>query len=357
MVKQTPLHALHVKQKALMVDFAGWEMPLQYGSTIEEHHQVRNEVGMFDVSHMLALDIQGVDATAFLRFMLANDVSKLADGQALYACMLNPQGGIIDDLIAYRINPNYYRIVVNAGMRDSDTAWLNENAKAFKVKLEPRTDLALIAIQGKHAFENLRNIIKDHTILQQKPFYFLVSNDTLYAHTGYTGEPGLEIMLPATNAADFWQSLLQMGIKPIGLAARDTLRLEAGLNLYGQDMDEQHTPYESNVGWTVDLKDSNRDFIGKAALLKQKQEGVKTKLVGVVLLESGVLRKDMLLTLGHNAMGKLTSGGFSPTLKKGIGFARIPFGEFKEAHVDIRGKTLPVQLIKPPFVKNGQANF
>lgn len=365
MVKKTKLYEQHSKLGARMVNFADWEMPLHYGSQVEEHHFVRKEAGVFDVSHMASIDIEGEEATPFLRRLLANDVQKLTIGKALYSCLLNPHGGILDDLIAYKLDEKRYRVVVNASTTEKDVAWLSQVSKHFSVKIHPRRDLAMLAIQGPKALENVKkafNEKQNEAIKGLKPFHCVEINGWLIACTGYTGEEGLEIILPQNEVVDFWQKLLAAGIKPAGLGARDSLRLEAGFNLYGVDMDETVTPLESNLAWTIDWHDTQRDFIGKETLLKQLEKGLKQQLVGLVLLGKGISRGGMIVYMQNNNSqevfrGKLTSGGFSPTLACSIALAQLPTGEFSTIEVDIRGKRIPAKIIKPPFVRKGKANF
>lgn len=362
----TPLFEEHQHLGAKMVDFAGWQMPLHYGSQLEEHHWVRNDAGIFDVSHMLCIDIQGKDAQPFLRHLLANDIQKLtAPGKALYSCLLNPQGGVMDDLIVYRLETSLFRCVVNAGTRDKDIAWIKQQAQSFEVDIRTREDLGIIAIQGPQTLSKIEKMFPENDfarIRDLKPFHSTVYQDWLIARTGYTGEDGIEVILPRDALISFWQALVAAELKPIGLGARDTLRLEAGFNLYGADMDELHTPDESNVSWTVDLKDPEREFIGKSALMTQRQQGTKKQLVGMILLDKGVCRPGMLVyakgSEGHEMpLGKLTSGGFSPILSCGIGLARIEIGDASTFYLDIRGKKCPLKMVKPPFIKNGKANF
>ncbi len=355
--RHTPLHATHVAAGARMVDFAGWDMPVNYGSQIEEHHAVRRDAGMFDVSHMLALDLSGPDATPFLRGLLANDVAKLSSpGKALYSCMLNEQGGVIDDLIVYRFGTDDYRIVVNAGTADKDVAWMRTRiaGTGANVTLASRRDLAMIAIQGPQAIERARSAIPELSAGQEipSPFSAIRAGELLIARTGYTGEDGLEITLPASRAESMWQALAAAGVKPCGLGARDTLRLEAGMNLYGQDMDESVSPLDSGLSWTVDLKDENRDFVGRAAL---EAAPASRRLLGLILEDKGVLRAHMKVftTAGE---GETTSGSFSPTLERSIGFVRVPLATQagEDAEVEIRGKRLKVRTVKLPFVRNGK---
>lgn len=362
----TPLFEEHERLGGKMVDFAGWQMPLHYGSQLEEHHRVRKDAGMFDVSHMLCIDIQGKDAQSFLRHLLANDIQKLtAPGKALYSCLLNPQGGVMDDLIVYRLETSLFRCVVNAGTRDKDIAWIKQHAQSFEVDIRTREDLGIIAIQGPRALSRIEKIFPENDfarIRALKPFHSTQYRDWLIARTGYTGEEGIEVILPHDALISFWHALVAADIKPIGLGARDTLRLEAGFNLYGADMDESHTPDESNVSWTVDLKDPERDFIGKSALMRQRQQGIKKQLVGLILLDKGVCRPGMLVYAkdpqGHEIpFGKLTSGSFSPILSCGIGLARIEIDDASVFYLNIRGKKSPIKMVKPPFIKYGKPIF
>lgn len=355
--RQTPLHAAHVAAGARMVDFAGWDMPVNYGSQIEEHHAVRCDAGMFDVSHMLSLDLAGPDATVFLRGLLANDVIKLTvPGKALYSCMLNEHGGVIDDLIVYRFGPSDYRLVVNAGTADKDVAWMRARiaATGANVTLAGRRDLAIIAIQGPRAVERATAAIPELSSANGVPAPFSAARvgDLLVARTGYTGEDGLEIAVPATRVEQMWNELIAAGVKPCGLGARDTLRLEAGMNLYGQDMDDTVSPLDAGLAWTVDFKDDSRDFVGRTAL---EANPASRRLLGLILEDKGVLRSHMKVFTAAGE-GETTSGSFSPTLEQSIAFARVPLatqpGEAVE--VEIRGKRLKARTVKLPFVRNGK---
>jgi aminomethyltransferase len=351
---RTPLHESHLNCSAKMVDFAGWDMPIHYGSQIEEHQAVRNDAGMFDVSHMLAIDVAGPDAARWLRFLLANDIAKLTlPGKALYSCLLNHEGGVIDDLIVYFFDSQRYRIVVNAGTADKDLAWMRQQAHGYDITLTPRRDLAMIAIQGPNARAKFWQACPGSRPASEAlaPFQAAFDADWLIARTGYTGEDGFEIALPAEQAATVWDKLQAVGIRPCGLGARDTLRLEAGMNLYGQDMDESISPLEAGLAWTLALQDG-RDFIGKAALQAQNPT---RQFAGLLLLERGVLRAHQTVKTAHGD-GETTSGTFSPTLQQGIALARLPtavaIGDFVE--IDIRGKLLRAKVVKPPFVRNGK---
>lgn len=358
MFKKTPLHKAHQEAHAKLVDFAGWEMPLHYGSQMDEHHKVRQDAGMFDVSHMCVVDISGTQAQPFLRYLLANDIAKLKiPGKALYSCMLNEAGGVIDDLIVYFLDPENYRLVVNAGTRDKDLAWLHQQAENFHVQVVERKDLAIIAIQGPNARAKADQALsarQREEVAELTPFQGIATEGFWVARTGYTGEDGYEIILPNEQAESFWQALLKAGVSPCGLGARDTLRLEAGLNLYGNDMDETTSPLESNLAWTVTFDAPERDFIGRQALLQQQKAGLKHKLVGLVLEERGVLRSHQKVVITDLPEGEITSGTFSPTIGKSIALARIPLSDAEQCTVEIRGKYLLAKIVKPRFVHNGK---
>ena len=359
-LKTTALNQTHRDMMAKMVDFGGWDMPLHYGSQLDEHHKVRSDAGMFDVSHMLAVDIEGQDARAFLRRLVANNVDKLTQpGKALYSCMLNPQGGVIDDLIIYFLTESHFRMVVNAGTADKDMAWMQaqRDELAPGLSITPRRDLAMIAVQGPNARAKVWQVVPgaQAETEQLKLFQAKLVDKYFIARTGYTGEDGFEIMLPSTDAVAFWNALFAAGVAPAGLGARDTLRLEAGMNLYGQDMDETTNPLESGLGWTVDLK-SDRDFIGKNTLLESP---VKKQLIGLVLIDRGVLRSHQKISAEQTRNedeGEITSGGFSPTLNKSIALARVPLNVSPgdEVQVAVRDKALRATVVKYPFVRNGK---
>jgi len=342
-----------------MVDFGGWDMPLHYGSQLDEHHKVRTDAGMFDVSHMTVVDVEGEGATAYLQKLLANDVAKLAGtpGKALYTGMLNDKGGVVDDLIVYFRDPDY-RVVVNCATREKDLAWMNQQAQAFDVTLTERPHLAMVAIQGPQAIDKVKQVMGiDWTaaIDGLKVFHSVARGDWFVARTGYTGEDGLEIMLNNEDAPGFWQALADAGVAPCGLGARDTLRLEAGMNLYGHEMDDDTSPLEANMGWTIAWEPESRDFIGREVLVAQKQAGVENKLVGLVLEERGVLRAGQSVVVdGSERRGIITSGTFSPTLGYSIAMARVPVAVGETAEVEIRNKLVPVRVVKPSFVRNGK---
>jgi len=358
MGKKTPKHHKHVEAGARIVDFGGWDMPLHYGSQKEEHHAVRQGAGMFDVSHMTIVDLTGVRVRDFLRHLLANDVAKLTDaGKALYTCMLNDDGGVIDDLIVYFMHERWFRVVVNAATRDKDLAWICERATAYDVVVSEREELAMIAVQGPRARELAAPCVGNawrQAALDLKPFYGMEAGDLFVARTGYTGEDGWEIVMLADKAAELWDRLLAAGIVPCGLAARDTLRLEAAMNLYGSDMDETISPLEAGLGWTVAWEPSERDFIGRGPLEKMRKDTSKRRFVGLLLEDKGVLRNHQRIVVEGIGDGEITSGGYSPTMGRSIALARVPAGEYDRAQVDVRGKLLDVRVVKTPFVRNGQ---
>ncbi len=356
-MKSTPLNTTHRAAGAKLVDFAGWEMPLHYGSQLEEHHAVRRDAGMFDTSHMLEVDVEGPDARGFLRHALANNVDRLTEqGKALYSCMLNDKGGVLDDLIVYFMREDFFRVIVNAGTAEADLAWL----EGLRVKyapgltLKPRRDLAMIAVQGPNARARTWAALPELRAASEPlgVFYGAQVADTFIARTGYTGEDGFEILVPAERAADTWARLVAAGVRPCGLGARDTLRLEAGMNLYGQDMSDSVTPLESGLAWTVDLK-SPRDFVGKAALQAAPPERT---ILGLVLPpKGGVLRAHQVV---HTSAGdgEITSGTFSPTLNQSVALARLPkaIKPGDSVEVLVRDKKLKATVVKPPFVRNGK---
>jgi aminomethyltransferase len=361
MGRRTPLYDLHVASGARMVDFGGWDMPVGYGSQIEEHHAVRRDAGMFDVSHMCSIDLRGAGARPLLQRLLANDVGRLSvPGKALYSCMLRPDGGVIDDLIACFLDERWFRIVVNAGTADKDLAWIKEHAKQLGVAVVPRRDLAMIAVQGPAARAKTAPLLpvscREAAGALGSFFGASCDDEWLVSRTGYTGEDGFEVSLPSEAAPDFWQALRSAGVVPCGLGARDTLRLEAGMNLYGNDMDETVSPLESGLAWTVAM-DDKRDFVGKAALERQRASGVPRKLVGLLLVDRGVLRSHQKAYAGAAGEGEVTSGTFSPTLERSIGLARLPAAAQGEVEVEIRGKRIAARIVKPPFVRNGKARI
>jgi len=363
MLLKTPLNASHHALGAKMVDFGGWEMPLHYGSQVEEHHAVRQDAGMFDVSHMAVLDLHGKDVRPFLRYLLAGNIDRLKiRGKALYSCLLNENGGVIDDLIVYFLAEDHFRMVVNAGTRNKDLAWIQRHAAGRAVDIIERTDLSIIALQGPQARAKALALLgpsAEQEVLEKLPRFsateITIDGVTAFvARTGYTGEDGYEIILPGDAAVALWNVLLKNEVRPAGLGARDTLRLEAGLNLYGQDMDESVSPFEAGLGWTVALNEA-RDFIGRPALEAQQAAGNYRQMLAVVMDARGVLRHGQSVSAA-NGEGEILSGTFSPTLGQSIALVRLPAGDPGSLHVAIRGKHIPVRMVKLPFVRNGQAN-
>ncbi len=354
---RTPLYDTHVEMGAKMVDFAGWDMPIQYVGLMDEHHQVRKNAGMFDVSHMTTVDLNGSRTREFLSKLVANDIAKVTTpGKALYTTMLNEQGGVIDDLIIYFMTEDWFRLVVNAGTREKDLAWITKQAEDFDVGVRERDEFAMIAVQGPKAIEKALQVLPNEIAAQVQALSRFEAAELagfFIARTGYTGEDGLEILLPAAAATDFWKALKQVGVEPIGLGARDTLRLEAGMNLYGNDMTEETSPLVSGLGWTVAMKDE-REFIGRAALAAEKESGVQQKLTGVILEGRGVMRGHQKVFQNGEPVGELTSGGFSPTLKQSIGFARIDKAVEGIVDIQIRNKMVAAKVVKYPFVRDGQ---
>ncbi len=343
-----------------MVDFGGWDMPIHYGSQIEEHHAVRRDAGMFDVSHMTVVDLHGSGVRDFLRTLVANSVDKLKKrGKALYTCMLNERGGVVDDLIVYFLAEDWYRLVVNAATRENDLAWIARQVVGFDVEVRERPELAMIAVQGPTARERFHTLLTPAVSAQAQALGKFVATtlegpqgmSVFVARTGYTGEDGYEIVVHADHAVALWQALLAAGVRPAGLGARDTLRLEAGMPLYGQDMDESITPFEAGLAWTVAM-DGDRSFIGRAALEAQQSAGVPRQLIGLVLDEKGVLRHGQTIRCATGE-GEILSGTFSPTLGKAIAMARVPSGDVGEARVDMRGREIALRVVKPPFARDG----
>jgi len=357
-LQKTPLNAAHRRSGAKLVDFAGWEMPLHYGSQLEEHHAVRRDAGMFDTSHMLAVDVAGGGADEFLRRALANDVAKLrAPGKALYSCMLREDGGVLDDLLVYFLGADRFRAIVNAATAAKDLAWLERlrAEHAPGVALAPRRDLAMIAVQGPNARAKSWNALPATRAASEPlaPFSAAFVDELFVARTGYTGEDGFELLVPGARAEAVWNALAGAGVRPCGLGARDTLRLEAGMNLFGQDMDETVTPLESGLAWTVDLT-GPRDFVGKDALVASGRP--ERTLLGLVALErGGILRAHQPVHTAHGE-GEITSGTFSPTLQQSIALARVPanvaVGE--TVHAEVRGRPIAARVVKPPFVRHGK---
>lgn len=366
-LKRTILFETHKNAGAKLVDFGGWEMPVNYGSQIEEHLATRTNCGIFDVSHMAAVDVIGKDAKSFLEKVVANNVNKLKNnGQALYGCLLNEHAGVIDDLIVYRLDPNY-RLVINAATAHTDLEWLTKQAGAFgDVKLIPRrADLnnsqnpqGMVAVQGPNALGLIKQAIPElaNAASELKVFHAACVETSLgeimIARTGYTGEDGAELLIPLANTAKAWDLLVNAGAQPAGLGARDTLRLEAGMNLYGQDMNDQTSPLDVGLSWTID-RSTDRDFIGRSALEKTPQQFV---FMGLILQDKGVLRAHQIVK-SSKGQGEITSGTFSPSLQKSIALAKLPInsevGDIVQ--VVIRDKELNAIVVKAPFVRHGKA--
>jgi aminomethyltransferase len=358
---RTPLYDLHVALGAHLVDFGGWDMPVNYGSQIEEHHAVRRSAGVFDVSHMCVIDLRGVRVREFLRQLLANDVARLAlPGKALYSCMLKDDAGILDDLIVYFLGDEFFRLVVNAGTRDKDLAWIRARAGAYEVTVSERTDLAMLAVQGPEARTRVAALLapaEAASALQLGEFFGADIGAYFIARTGYTGEDGFEIMLPTAAATGLWRRLNELGVQSCGLGARDTLRLEAGMNLYGSDMDESTQPLESALSWTVAFEPRERAFIGRAALEGVRAHGEGRKLVGLLLADRAIMRSHQRVITPAGA-GEVTSGTFAPTLGRSIALARVPAAGAvigATVQVEVRGRPLAAQVVRTPFVRHGKA--
>jgi len=366
MTNKTVLNETHRALGAKMVDFGGWDMPIHYGSQLDEHHQVRRDAGMFDVSHMTVVDLTGARVRDFLRHLVANSVDKLQKpGKALYTAMLNPQGGVIDDLIVYFMSEDWFRLVVNAATREKDVAWITGQAEPFDVVVCERPEFGMVAVQGPTARERVIGLLREEDrVPVSKLLRFSAREaktidgvDVFVARTGYTGEDGFEVIVPEDQTIAFWNALLAAGVKPAGLGARDTLRLEAGMNLYGQDMDDTVSPFEAALAWTVVL-DAGRDFIGRGALEAQQAAGAARQMIGLVMDEKGVLRHGQKVLTAHGD-GEILSGTFSPSIGKAIAFARVPAGDIPlgdagGVRVDIRGREMPVRVVKFPFVREGK---
>ena len=358
MSKTTPLYNRHQEAGAKLVDFGGWQMPLHYGSQLDEHHAVRSHAGIFDVSHMTVVDVHGAGATPFLRKLLANDVARLkAPGRGLYGCMLTDSGGVIDDLIVYRTGPDQYRVVVNAATRDKDLDWINARAAGYDCVVSERESAVMLAVQGPAAIEMCGPFLPDELrapVAELRNFHCCAANGWFVARTGYTGEAGLELIIDDTPAAvELWDALIASGIQPCGLGARDTLRLEAGLCLYGQDLDDAHTPLVSGLDWTVAWEPAERDFTGRAALEAQRSAGPTEALTGLLLEDRGIMRHGQRVVTAQGD-GVVTSGSFSPTLGRSIALARVPVDADGDCTVQIRNAARRARLVPPAFVRNGE---
>lgn len=357
MLKRTILNSSHRRLNAKLVDFGGWEMPLHYGSQLAEHREVRTGAGMFDVSHMLAIDIEGPQSSDCLRYLLANNIDRLrVPGKALYSCMLDAQAGILDDLIVYFVDASRYRLVVNGATADDDLLWISGWCeRQFPLaQVNPRRDLAIIAVQGPAARERVWRAFPEcrASTVGLGNFFCTQWRDLQIARTGYTGEDGFEILLPAVQAPEAWDKLIQAGVVPAGLGARDTLRLEAGMCLYGQDIDASVTPMESGLHWTVDLQEG-RAFCGREALQTARP---RTTLLGLILEDRGIMRSHQEVRTAHGS-GFVTSGSYSPTLEKSIAIARLPVAARpgESVTIEIRDRQIGARTVKYPFVRNGRS--
>jgi aminomethyltransferase len=357
MTNKTPLFDRHVAAGAQMVDFGGWDMPLHYGSQIDEHHRVRESAGAFDVSHMTIVEVSGAQSRTYLRRLLANDIAKLTDpGTGLYSCMLNDRGGVVDDLIAYRRVGNAYRLIVNAATRLRDLAWMKSVAADFELALQERTDLIMLAVQGPDACAAAAPWLPGAVgpaALKLASFACVERDEVFVARTGYTGEDGWEIILPVESGLRLWDDIVAAGIAPCGLGARDTLRLEAGLSLYGQDMDEETSPLVSALGWTVAWEPGERDFVGRQALENERNRLNQEKLVGLILQDRGIMRHGQRV-ITPAGDGIITSGSFSPTIRRSIALARLPGAVTGDCRVEIRNAERRAKIVRPPFVRNGR---
>ncbi|HEX5887355.1 MAG TPA: glycine cleavage system aminomethyltransferase GcvT [Pyrinomonadaceae bacterium] len=366
-LKKTPLNTAHRQMGGRMVDFGGWDMPVQYpAGTIEEHLRTRTHAGLFDVSHMGEIEVRGTDAIAFVNRLTSNDVTKLADGQAQYSALTTEKGTVIDDLLVYRRSVDHLLLVVNASTTDKDWEWISSHHAGEAVELKNiSADLYQLALQGPDAIKILQKLT-DLPLSEIKYYHFttgIVNGiNSIVSRTGYTGEDGFEVYAAAEFAEQLWSKILdagnfgtESGVLPCGLAARNTLRLEAGMALYGNDIDETTTLYEANLGWICKL--DKGDFIGREALAQQKAEGVKRRLVGFEVTDRGIARDHQDVVIYDERVGQVTSGSPAPYLKKNIGLAYVPT-EYanvgQEINVDVRGRLVRAQLVKTPFYKRAK---
>lgn len=353
----TALYDEHLALGARMVPFAGWEMPIQYGGIVDEHHAVRKRSGIFDVSHMGRLEVHGAEAAKFLRYLNTWDVTKLNPGQGHYSAMCREDGGILDDVYVFCLSETRYLVVVNASNADKIRRWVTQHVTPFDAKiLDRHTSTTMIAAQGPDALDQLRTVIGDDFVASIKPRRCAETDwhgHTLFAsRTGYTGEDGLELIIDAEAGPNLWRALIDQGFSPTGLGARDTLRLEAALLLYGNDMHEETNPLAVGLGWIVDLDDS--DFIGKAALVKTAAAPSTAELVCLTVEGRGIMRSDCTILHSGESVGKVTSGGYSPTLSASIGMGFVPPNLAEpgtKLQVEVRGKQLDVTVIPRPFYK------
>ena len=359
--KATPLFDQHRAAGGRMVEFAGWRLPVNYGSQVAEHHAVRGAAGAFDVSHLAVTAVSGRGAKAYLRRLLANDIDRLGQRVAgLYSCLLNDDGGVIDDLIAYRLADDRYRIVSNAATVESVRAQLRAVARSFPVTIAPEDGGVTLAVQGPEAMQRGAEVAGAvisrefaDALAALKPFNAMEQAGILAARTGYTGEDGFEVYLDAATGKAFWEALLDAEIVPCGLGARDTLRLEAGLCLYGQDMDATVTPLHCGLKWTLAMEPSERAFIGRSAIEGLAGSEDLPAFKGLILKERGMLRAGQTVQTPKGP-GVITSGGYSPTMSASIGLARIPPGSYAQCEAEVRGAGVPCAVVKPPFVRQGR---
>ena len=359
-LRKTALHAVHVAAGGRMVAFAGWEMPVQYTGVIDEHNAVRTGAGLFDVSHMGELRVQGSQALELLQHVTCNDVAKLKPGRAQYTGLTTPEGAFVDDLLIYMLDEGEYLLVTNAGNTPKDLAWMREHAGRFDVSVEDESDdWALLALQGPRSEAILQSLVEPR--LQDVKYYRFVRTDvagesSIVSRTGYTGEDGFEIYAPASSAAAVWEAVMRAGGDegpvPVGLAARDTLRLEARMALYGNDIDDTTSPYEADLGWIVKL--GKGEFVGRDVLARQAKDGVSRKLVGFEMRGRAIARHGYVAHVDGGETGRVTSGTFAPFLKKSIGLAYLPIRSGEpgtEFEVEIRGRCQPAIVVRTPFYR------
>ena len=356
-LKRTPLFPIHQSLGAKLVPFAGWEMPIQYRGIIEEHLAVRQSVGLFDISHMGEIEVEGRAALPFLQSLVTNDVSKLAINQVQYTVMCDESGGIIDDLTVYRLEEETFLLVVNAANIETDFQWISTHAPPGVQVIDRSDETTLLAVQGRNAEETVQKLTS--TDLSSLKYYWatrttIAGVEVLISRTGYTGEDGFELYFDGAYAHQLWDAIMEAGapyqIRPIGLGARDTLRLEMRYLLYGNDMTREHTPLQAGLSWVVKL--NKGDFIGRGALRKEKEEGVPRKLVGFILQERGIARPHYPIWIEGKEVGVVTSGTFSPSLQKSIGLGYVPTAYAKlgtRLDIDIRGKKCQAEVVKTPF--------
>ena len=363
-LKRTPLNAAHRSLGGRMVDFGGWDMPVQYpAGTVEEHLRTRNHAGLFDVSHMGEIDVHGPDAIAFVNYITSNDVSKLIDGQAHYSALTTPEGTVIDDLLVYRFAADRLLLVVNAGTTEKDWDWIQSHKRNENVELKNvSAEYCQLALQGPDAIGILQGLT-DVPLADIKYYHFTEGDvdgvPSIISRTGYTGEDGFEVYAAAAKAEQLWNRMLEAGrygeadgVIPCGLAARNTLRLEAGMALYGHEIDETTTLLEANLGWICKL--AKGDFVGRDTLAKQKEEGITRRLVGFEMTERGIARDGQDVMVNGERVGQVTSGSPAPYLKKNIGMAYVPktlANEGQEIQIDVRGRLVNAQIVKTPFYK------